>query len=495
MRMAKAAALALALGAASPALAIDRFFPEFGNNGIDVESYLLELDVSPPKKRIDATARMSIVAEKKLDAFRLDLSGLKVTAVLVNSRPAVFEQKNDKLVVRPNAQIAKGERFNVAIAYEGTPQAIEDPTDPAYKLGWFRYGGGSYVVSEPVGASSFYPANDEPTDKATFRFEITVPEGYMAVANGVLDKTKTVPGGTRFSWRMDHPMTTWLATVQINKYDVLKTRTASGLPIRIYTTPGAPDGDAKRYAKAKAMIPFIESIAGPYPFEIYGSVTVDDPGLYYALETQTISTFPSGAAGQGLVAHELAHQWFGDAVTIRDWADIWIAEGYATYFEELWPNRNNTEAFDRAMRRLYDYAVSRGLGPAVVENGTQIFSDRVYVRGALALYALRLKVGEETFNAVTRTFVDRFRYKNATTQDFILTAIQVSGDTSGDIRELLNDWLYRPGMPSLPGDDGKVAGKSAGFVPPPDIVGLRCGRGGHRGASACADGKAAAAAD
>lgn len=494
MRILKAAALAAALGAASPALAIDSFFPEFGNNGIDVESYLLELDVSPPKKRIDATARLSIVAQKKLDVFRLDLSGLKVTAVLVNGQPALFEKRRAKLVIRPNAEIAKGERFNVAIAYEGAPTAIEDPTDPRFELGWFRYGGGSYVVSEPVGASSFYPANDEPTDKATFRFEITVPDDYTAVANGVPDKTRTVAGGRkRFSWRMDQPMTTWLATVQINKYDLRKTSTASGVPLRIYTTPGAR-GDAKRYAKAREMIPFIEAIAGPYPFDAYGSVTVDDPELYYALETQGMSTFPSGAAGQGLVAHELAHQWFGNAVTIRDWADIWMAEGYATYFETLWPNRNSSAAFDRAMRGLYDYAASRNLGPAVVEDGTQIFSDRVYVRGALALYALRLKIGEEAFNAVTRAFVDRFRHKNATTQDFILTAIQVSGDTSGDIRELLNDWLYRPGMPSLPGDDGRVAGRGAGPAPVPDIVGLRCGRGGHRGAPACADGKASPAA-
>lgn len=494
-----AAVMAAALGAASPALAIDPFFPEFGNNGIDVEDYLLELDVSPKRQRIDATARISITALRSLDAFRLDLSGLRVSSVLIEGQPASFRQKNGKLIIEPSAQIARGARFNVAVAYGGSPKALEDPTfeDPTgeYKLGWQWFGNASHVLSEPVGASTFYPANDEPTDKATFRFEITVPEGYTAVANGVLDRARTVAGGKRFSWRMDQPMTTWLATVQVNnKYDALRVRTASGLPIRVYTTPGAGRGDADSYAKVRKMIPFIESIAGPYPFESYGSVTVDDPGLYYALETQGMSTFPAGWADQSVVMHEVAHQWFGNAVTIENWADIWIAEGYATYFEFLWPNRNNPAAFDNTMRSIYAYLVNNNISQPVVADGTQIFSPSVYYRGAVTLYALRLEIGEANFNTVTRTFVERFKNKNASTQDFISTAIEVTGDDTGHIREFLNDWLYRPPVPALPGGSSKVA-SSAAPVALPESVWTRCGPFRHRGAPACADGKAAAAAD
>lgn len=490
---AEAAALGCALSASAPALAIDPFFPEFGNRRIDVDHYALDLSVTPRPSRLEATATLTVVALDDLDAFRLDLSGLDVSSVRVNGTPAEFRQKDGKLAVRPKARIAAGDAFEVVVAYAGAPKPIEDPTDPAYRLGWFAFRGGTYVVSEPVGASTFFPANDEPTDKATFSFAVTVPDGYEAVANGVLEGAGRVAGGRRFVWRMDQPMTTWLATVQVNRYALLKTSTAGGLPLRIYTTAGAGPDDDERYARAKAMIPFIETIAGPYPFESYGSVTVDDPILNYALETQAMSTFPSGAADEGLVAHELAHQWFGNAVSVRRWADIWLAEGYATYFETLWPNRRNAADFNRAMRGLYDFAVDRKLGPAVVEDGTQIFSDRVYVRGALTLYALRLKIGPQAFNAVTRAFVDRFRGGNATSKDFIRTAVEVSGD--GSVRELLRAWLYDQPVPPLPGDDAGAARRRSGPVPRPALVGLGCGRGAHRGAPAVCPGNGAPGAD
>lgn len=483
MRMSlMAIALAGALGLATPAHAIDPFFPEFGNPNIDVASYLLDIKVATPDRRIDATAQIAMTVLADIETFRLDLSGLDVSKVLVDGRSAEFRQKDGKLAIRPDKPIAKGRRFEVEVAYGGVPHAIQDPTDPDYRLGWFRYGGGSYVVSEPVGASSFFPANDEPTDKATFEFRITVPQGYVAVANGVYGGARNVAGGRRFSWSMAQPMTTWLATVQINRYELLKVRTGSGVPVRVYTTPGAADGDAARYAKAREMIPFIETIAGPYPFDAYGSVTVDDPRLYYALETQGISTFPAKEADEALVAHELAHQWFGNSASVKRWADLWLAEGYATYVETLWPNRRSSAAFDKAMRDLYDFAVAKKLGPAVVENGTLIFSDRVYVRGALTLYALRLKIGEQAFNAVTRAFVKRYRYGNATSKDFIRTAVEVSGDAS--VRKLLNAWLYEQPIPPLPGGGGGAARASGGSVAKPDLVGLRCGRGGHRGSSA-----------
>ena len=226
-------AIAGMVGAAAPAFAVDPFFPDFGNGRIDVQSYALDIKAAPPKGAIDATAKLRIVALSDIERFRLDLSGLTVTGVLVNGQPEEFRQTDGKLAIRLRSPIARGETFDAAIAYEGVPRTLEDPTDPSYRLGWFRHDGGSYVVSEPIGASTFFPANDEPTDKATFSFEITVPEGFQAVANGVFGGSRSVEGGRRFSWRMDQPMTTWLATVHINQFALRRTRTAAGLPIRI----------------------------------------------------------------------------------------------------------------------------------------------------------------------------------------------------------------------------------------------------------------------
>jgi aminopeptidase N len=342
-------------------------------------------------------------------------------------------------------------------------------------------------VSEPVGASTFYPANDEPTDKATFEIAVTVPRGYTAAANGVLEDICECAGRKTYIWRMEQPMTTWLATVHVNRFRASFTRTPKGTPIRVYATAATSKQDVQGYLLAKQILPYFETLIGRYPFEGYGSVVVDDPALTYALETQAMSTFPLGAADEGIVAHELAHQWFGNSVSVQRWADLWIAEGAATYFEVLWPNRDDRAAFDAAMLAMYGEAVADGVGPAVVDAPDQMFTDRTYVRGALTLYALQLEVGNRTFFRILRRFLQEFRGGNANSQHFIRTAVRESGD--GSVRDLLEAWLYEQPVPALPDQADRLAKR--GSAPMPDLVGLRCGRGGHRGAAATCGGEAA----
>lgn len=154
------------------------------------------------------------------------------------------------------------------------------------------------------------------------------------------------------------------------------------------------------------MLIYFEKLIGPYPFASYGTVVVQDPILCYALETQAMSTFPDedNVPDEAFVAHELAHQWFGNSVSVAKWEDLWIAEGSATYFEVLWPNRNDPAQFDKAMMSSYDYVAKRKLGPVVVEKPQQLFKLRTYYRGAAALYALRLKVGRSHLLQDTTAF-------------------------------------------------------------------------------------------
>ena len=477
-------ALALTWGT-SAALAIDPFFPTFGNKGIDVIHYNIDLDVDPVSGQVDGKAAIMIQAQKRLSSFNLDLHALDVSNVKINGINAGFSQAEDKLTITPQKPIPAGSIFWLGVSYGGVPAPLSDPTAPNDELflGWFKYQDATYVISEPVGASTFFPANDEPTDKATYTFGITVPAGYTGVANGIFVGSKQVGAKRRFKWAMQEPMTAWLATVHVNNFKLDLTRSPGGTPIRVYAPAGVPQERIDVYAKAGPMMTYFETLLGRYPFASYGSVLVEDPLLLYALETQAMSTFPDTTPpDEAMVAHELVHQWIGNSVSVAKWEDLWIAEGSATYFAEIWRNRNDPDpaAFEDAMLAIYDYLVDQQVGPAVVDAPDQMFSERTYLRGAATLHALRHKVGDSSFFQILRHFAQDNRGGNVTSEDFIRTAEHVSGDRS--VRPLLHSWLYDDAVPALPGLARRAA--NVGPVARPDIVGGRCGRGSHRGSPA-----------
>ena len=154
------------------------------------------------------------------------------------------------------------------------------------------------------------------------------------------------------------------------------------------------------------------------------------------------------------VAHELAHQWFGNSVTIAQWRDLWLAEGFATYFEFLWEYRGDRPGFNAALHQLYRDTRRDGVGPAVVDRPEDIFEPNTYDRGALTLHALRLRVGDQKFFRILRAFHARYRGKNATSADFVATAVRESGDAG--VRRLLRAWLYEQPVPPLSGAEAAL---------------------------------------
>jgi aminopeptidase N len=220
------------------------------------------------------------------------------------------------------------------------------------------------------------------------------------------------------------------------------------------------------------MISYFEGLVGRYPFDSYGAVMVRDPNLYYALETQAMSTFQQDFVDEATVAHELAHQWFGDAVTVAEWRDLWLAEGFATYFELLWRYRADRSGLDAAFTSLHDYVVANHVGPAVVSRPQDLFADNTYYRGALTLHALRLHVGDRDFFRTLAAFYQAYRNRNATSADFIATAARQSD--KGGVRQLLHAWLYEEAVPPLPGASVLVARKRVGPGAPPKLgIGVR----------------------
>jgi aminopeptidase N len=442
-------ALGLALSGASAAYAIDDFFPDFGNNGYDVQHYDLTLAIDPEEHRIEAgKAVLTVRSTAKLASFTLDLAGLEVSRVAVDGTGALFSREEGKLRIQPARQIAKGKRFTVEVDYAGEPEGINDPTsdDPTLlPLGWLTYQNVSYTLSEPVGSSTWYPVNDEPTDKASYRITVTVDKPFQAVSNGVLLSTTNEGSRRRFVWEQKEPMASYLAIVHVGRWEeeTLKAGNGKGIPIRLYTTPTTPAQTLAALRKTPAMLATFEKLAGPYPFRSYGSVVIDDPELYYSLETQSMSTFRTGI-GESTVAHELAHQWYGNSVTIAEWRDLWLAEGFATYFEFLWIYRDDRKAFNAALRQLYRDTKKAGIGPAVVSEPEEIFEPNTYDRGALTLHSLRLRVGDDTFFDIIQTWHKRYAGRNATSADFIDLAVQVSKDQG--VRDLLEAWLALSGI-------------------------------------------------
>lgn len=470
------AATLLALAAASPqAHAIDPFFPTFGNDGYDVKHYAVTLDVDGRTHRLAGTAVLTIKAEALLKSFTLDLSGLEVTGVRVDGVAAKFERTPGKLAVQPATPIGKGRQFTLAVAYNGVPATIDDPTvypPPPYpQLGWTNWQKVSYVVSEPVGAGTWYPVNDEPTDKATYRLTVTVDKPFKAVANGALKGITDLGAKRRYVWEQAQPMASYLAILDIDRFQLDQRRASNGVLIRTYRTAGTPRESLLALYRTPAMMDYFEQFVGPYPFDAYGAVTVGDPDLYYALETQAMSTFPKDYVDEATVAHELAHQWFGDAVTVAEWRDLWLAEGFATYLEYMWEYRGDRAALDAAFGRMYAYIVRNKVGPAVVSVPQDIFADNTYYRGSLTLQALRLDVGDKAFFATLKAFYKTYRNGNATSADFIDTAVKVTGKPG--VRPLLHAWLYDEAIPALPGAPTLSAVASAALEPPALGIGVR----------------------
>ena len=423
----------------------DPILPGGGNGGYDVQHYDLDLRIAPrARPSLVATATITATATQALSRFDLDLAGLTVAKVTVDGAPAAYTRVPGKLVVTPAEPIARG-RFTVSVAYSGTPREIDDPL--LGKYGWIRTRDGIFVGDEPDGAHTWFPSNDHPRDKATFGFRITVPKGLTAVANGELTGTSASGDTKTYTWRARDPMATYLATVDVGRFKVRSGRTPGGVPIYVAVDAAAdPGGLDAVYDETAKITDAWAKLFGPYPFSSTGAV-VDDAPVRFALETQTRPEYVPGiAAMPTVIAHELSHQWFGDSVAVTRWSDIWLNEGFATYAEWLWGERESGETVQHRFDSAYAQAESSDLWkvPPAAPGRARLFGRSVYDRGAMTLQALRNRVGDQRFFAILRAWAAEHRNGNATTPQFIALAQRISGM---DLHRLFQVWLYTPERP------------------------------------------------
>jgi aminopeptidase N len=436
----------LVLGAAS---AGDPYLPASGNGGYRVEHYDLDLDYRVATNRLTAVATIRARALTRLDRFSLDLAGLTVEKVTVaGAVPTKVVHSARKLVLTPAVPLAAGESFEVTVRYRGAPHPVRSHWG---EVGWEELTDGVLVAGQPSGAPSWFPCNDHPSDKATFRIQLTCEAPYTVVSNGPIVAKSTRSGRTTWTFDVNEPMAAYLASVQIGRYrrhDIAATPVAHSL----YFPPSLARQVAVDFARLGEMIDVFSAAFGPYPFPAY-SVVVTDDVLEIPLEAHALGVFGrnhvDGRHGSDrLIAHELAHQWFGNSLTLTRWADIWLHEGFACYAEWIWAEASgglsaqaNAVRHRAELDRLPKNLVVADPGPH------DMFDDRVYKRGALALHAVRQAIGDEAFFTALRAYTRMHRHGNVTPEHLLGCLDIAAGTRVAD--KIVARWLSSKSLPQL----------------------------------------------
>jgi aminopeptidase N len=434
----------------------DSLYPQFGNGGYDVQSYVLDISIHDvATSDLTATTTIQAKATQELNSFNLDFIGFEIINITVNDSITEFERSGQELTITPSSPLLNDQTFTVKVEYQGVPHKMNSVALP-FQTGWVTYDGGIFVLSEPDGSASFYPVNDHPLDKATYTFIVTVPKPWEVAANGVLTETTDNGKTSTYRFELRDPMASYLATINVHDFDVETMQSEGGVPIRNYYASGLPPEVRIPFQRQGEMIDYFSELYGPYPFEVYGALVMDtDFGA--ALENQTLSIFGQDMIDlenvkttEYVVAHELGHQWFGDSVSVADWSDIWLNEGFATYSEGLWvEHAQGNGAFDRWVKNLYEEvsSYSQYYPPPGSPPAHDLFNGGVYLRGGLTLHALRVKIGDEAFFNALQTYAERYKNGNASTEDFISVVEEVSGE---DLGEFFEGWLYEEALPAIP---------------------------------------------
>ncbi len=413
----------------------DRRHPELGSADIDVEHYGVVLRYDVAAERFTGTATVTGAILAPTDRIALDSDGPAVTSVLIDGAPAAFVQEGEELLIPLAGPRAAGAPFRIEVAFtseiSGGDAFLDAGIFPAFGSP------GVWAVNQPDGVSTWMPVSDHPTDKAAWTFELTVPDGLTAVANGAFLGSAPADGGTTWTWGQSEPMASYLVTLLIGPYEIRDGGTSStGVDlVHVVLAERADTLDPYLPITDEQLVFFAERF-GPYPFDRYGLAFADSvPGL--AMETQGLSLFSAadfdGSLGyiqHLLLAHELAHQWFGNAVSPAQWDDIWLNEGFATYAEWMWLDHVGLQPLDAAA--LDALRALDGVGGGPVRRPVEMFSDVSYRGGAVALEALRRTVGDDAFLAGLRAWVQERVDGVGTTDEFVesmerLTGVELDG--------------------------------------------------------------------
>ncbi|MBO0811170.1 MAG: M1 family metallopeptidase [Microlunatus sp.] len=428
----------------------DPYFPDYGSSGYNARKYTIDLNWNPDAHILSGSTRMDATSDHLLRSFYVDLV-LPVTKITVNGRPATFSRQSLYDVrINPEHAVAAHARFHVSVTYAGNPAD--------YHIGntrpWLVTGDEVSAAGEPEGSAWWYPANDHPSDPATFDVSVRVPAGLDVISNGRLlsRDSRNEAGFDTWHWATPETLDTYQSLLSIGRYQI-KQGTADGLP---YVYAVSEQLSQRQRAKAfanLALTPKIisdeESIYGPYPYDAIGGLVTGHNLWYDGLESATRPVYAardmtSGNAS-GLLTHELAHMWFGDHVTLKQWNDIFINEAYASFTQWWRTEKTGGRSADAQLLKTYDdYAKKPDLWQiSMIDPGRDHLFDAVYLRGPMTLQALRNVIGDHAFFKLARQWAQRGGVHSL--EDWMVMAEQVSGK---NLDGFFQAWLYGPTAPA-----------------------------------------------
>jgi aminopeptidase N len=426
-----------------------------------INNLRLEITILPERRYISGRARYTICPIEGLDVSELvlDAAELKINFVRLGGREVAFEHYDNKIHIPVNRL---KEKVELDIQYEGYPETgmyfvLPDEYRPDKPVQAWTQGEDEY-------SRYWYPCFDAPNMKFTTEFHITVPSGFQAISNGKLRSVKKAPKGMQtYIWEEKVPHSSYLNSIVVGEFSVIEDN-YKGIPVLYYVRKGMEEEGKRSFGKTPEMMSFFSDYIGvEYPYEKYAQVAVAD-FMWGGMEnisatTQTEDTLHDERAhndfpSEPLVAHELAHQWWGDLLTTKDWSNIWLNEGFATYFESLYREKSRGRDeflyYMDSLAQIYFQEDSKRYRRPVVQRKYfvpgELFDRTTYQKGAWVLHMLRNELGDELFRKTMREYCERNMFRNVETSDLIKA---VEDATGRNMQEFFDQWVFAPGYPEL----------------------------------------------
>lgn len=406
----------------------DPYYPEDGNGGYDVSGYHVSVSYEPETKKLDGDTTITATAADELTTFNLDLLGFEVSSAEVDGAKAEFERKGEhELVITPAEPVEADAKFKVRVRYAGVPE--ETSENGLGETGWqIASSGGAFAAGEPHSATSWYPANDTPRDKATFKLDARVPKEWSVISNGVEEPATPDGDWMTYHWTEPTRVATYLTTIGIDKWTYERSQLPGGIPVVSAYAPGA-EGAKEVEARLPEIVQFLSEKFGPYPQSAAGGIYLNE-NIGFSLETQGRPIYASWADLETVI-HENAHQWFGNSVSVESWSDICLNECFASYAPWLWEEaKDGTDLDERYLSTVESQ--SDGFWSRPLEDmGPGNEFTAVYEKGPLALHALRRQIGDDAFNQVLTGWTAKYKDGNASMDGFQTYVEETAGQDLG----------------------------------------------------------------